>query len=59
MKAHIERQKAKEDRVFKEIKIQRIKQEIASELVAKFPWTESRLSCQKIKLMELKDLYKV
>ena len=37
----------------------RIKQEIASDLVAKFPWVEQRLSLQKIKFMPVSEVFKI
>lgn len=37
----------------------RVKQEIAADLVAKFPWTEQRLSLQKIKFMPVSEVYKI
>ena len=59
MQSKLFRHKHKEDKVMWELNVQRTKQEIAQDLIEKFPWTAKKLTLTKVKLMNIKDMYKL
>jgi hypothetical protein len=59
MHSNMSRLKTKEDKVLYEIKVLRLKQEIASDLIQKFPFVERKLTLTKVKLMPLKNMFKL
>lgn len=59
LKANLVKVKGKEDRILKELKVLRQKQEVASELLFKFPKLATRLTTVKIRTMSLADILRL
>jgi hypothetical protein len=59
LKANLVKVKGKEDRILKELRVLRQKQEVASELLAKFPKLATKLTTVKIRTMSLSDILRL
>ena len=53
------RQKKREEKVLWEVAVQRAKQELAAELIEKFPYLVRKLTLTRVKLMRVEDMFKL